>query len=104
MDHSVIWSPAALNDVDAIAEYISQDSPVYAAAVVSKIIDVSRKLKLFSSIGRIVPEIGDVNIRECFVYSYRIIYRITDQTVLIVAVVHGKRLLAPLLDQMKEAP
>ena len=31
--------------------------------------------------------------RECFVYSYRLIYRVENDHVLIVAVIHGKRLL-----------
>lgn len=29
--------------------------------------------------------------RECFVYNYRLIYRVNDRDVLIVAVIHGKR-------------
>lgn len=41
--------------------------------------------------GRVAPEFGDENIREVFVYSYRIIYRVDDETVTIAAVVHGKR-------------
>ena len=45
--------------------------------------------------GRIVPEIGDAAIRERFVYSYRIIYRIEVGRVLVAAVIHGSRLLQP---------
>jgi len=36
-------------------------------------------------------ELGDY--REIFVYSYRLIYRTDKQSVLIVAVIHGSRLL-----------
>jgi len=43
--------------------------------------------------GRIVPEIGNDNIRGLFVYSYRLIYRIEENQILIVAVIHGNRLL-----------
>jgi len=100
MDHRVSWSPTALDDVDAIAEYINRDSPAYTRAVVNKIRDTARKLKDFPSIGRIVAELDDDSIRECFVYSYRLIYRIQNNDVLIVAVVHGRRLLEPLLDQI----
>ena len=39
-----------------------------------------------------VPEIGDENIRERFIYSYRLVYKIHQQRILIVAVIHGKRL------------
>ncbi len=40
-----------------------------------------------------VPEFSDENIREWFAYSYRIIYQVEDDAVIIAAIVHGKRLL-----------
>ena len=47
----------------------------------------------FPQAGRKVPEFDDENIRELVVYSYRIIYRLQENEVLIVAVIHGKRVL-----------
>jgi len=93
MDYTVEWSPEATEDLESIAEYITEGSGFYAGAVVSKILAVSRKLPEQAPIGRIVPEIGDKKIRERFVYSYRLIYRIEDYTINIVAIIHGKRLL-----------
>jgi plasmid stabilization system protein ParE len=63
----------ALDDVEAIASYISRDSTSYAGAVVRKIIHSSRKLESFPFSGRLVPEFDDPNIREVFAYSYRIV-------------------------------
>ena len=103
MDYRVSWSPTALDDVDSIAEYINRDSPAYTRAVVNKILDIARKLEAFPNAGRIVPELSDAEIREQFVYSYRIIYRTQNNEVLIIAVVHGRRLLEPLLDQISDA-
>ena len=102
MDYIVTWSLAALDDVDAIAEFIAQDSPAYATAVVDKVIDASRELRNSPKASRVVPELADPDIRERFVYSYRLIFRITDNTVLVVAVIHGKRLLEPLIDRINE--
>ena len=102
MAYSVAWSPEALNDVDDIASYIARDSVFYAAAVVQKILDPSRELKDFPQIGRIVPELSDDAIRERFAYSYRLIYQIHDEEILIVAIVHGKRLLDSLGDRFEE--
>ncbi|MFN6479910.1 type II toxin-antitoxin system RelE/ParE family toxin [Nostoc sp. DedQUE07] len=96
MAYQVVWSSKALEDVEAIATYISRDSTAYAAAVVQSIIDVTRHLSNFPLSGRIVPEFGDDTIREKFVYSYRVIYRIQDDTLTIAAVIHGKRLLDKL--------
>jgi addiction module RelE/StbE family toxin len=102
VDYTVSWSPEALADVDDIASYITRDSTFYAQGVVTKIIDCARKLADFPLAGRIVPELGDENVRERFVYSYRIIYRIQQHEVLIVAVVHGKRLLESIDARMKD--
>ena len=93
MAYTVEWSPRAIEDVEALALYISADSTAYTAAVLKKILDTTRSLSRFPHTGRVVPEFGDENIREKFVYSYRIIYRIQGETITIAAVIHGKRLL-----------
>jgi addiction module RelE/StbE family toxin len=93
MEYRVTWSPEAVEDLKSIAEYIERDSSFYARSVVSKIIAVSRNIKKFPLLGRVVPELGDENIRERFVYSYRLVYNIKQKNILIVAVIHGKRLL-----------
>jgi toxin ParE1/3/4 len=86
-----VWSPTALEDIEAIASYISRDSVSYAGTVVSRVINSTRKLEKFPFAGRIVPEFGLTTLREVFAYSYRIIYRIEDDTVTVAAVIHGRR-------------
>jgi addiction module RelE/StbE family toxin len=93
MECRVTWSPEAVEDLESIAEYIERDSSFYAQSVVSKILETSRNIKEFPLIGRTLPEIGDENIRERFIYSYRLVYEIKLRRILIVAVIHGKRLL-----------
>ena len=87
------WSNEALEDIESIATYIEKDSPVYAKSIVSKFFEKAEIIKDFTQLGRIVPELNDSTIREIFVYSYRLIYKIDSNTVLFVAVIHGKRLL-----------
>jgi len=60
---------------------------------VTKFFEKAELLKEFSLTGRIVPELNDTNIREIFVYSYRLIYQIENDAIIFIAVVHGKRLL-----------
>jgi len=91
------WSPEAIEDIEAIASYIERDSPWYAKAIASKIVETAETIPDFPEIGRIVPEIGNSLIRERFVYSYRIIYRIEAERILVAAVIHGSRLLQPFL-------
>lgn len=93
MDNAVKWSPEAIEDLESIAEYIAKDSRFYASAVVSKILLTSRKIPEQPFLGRMVPEIGSKNIRERFVYSYRLVYEIKRNVINIVAIIHGKRLL-----------
>jgi toxin ParE1/3/4 len=93
MAHRVVWSQRALKDLEAIAEYIAQDSPTYAAGVVRTIVNQTKRLSRFPHSGRKVPEFDDENMRELLAYSYRVIYRIQEEEVLIAAVIHGKRLL-----------
>jgi toxin ParE1/3/4 len=93
MAHKVVWSTEALQDIQEIADYISKDSEFYAAAVVRKIVGLTRQMAVFPYAGRVVPELDDDSIRERFAYSYRIIYRVGVDTVTVAAIIHGKRLL-----------
>jgi len=100
MAYRVVWSARALDDVEAIASYISRDSTAHASAVVTKIIRATRTLRRFPFAGRIVPEFEDETLRERFVYLYRIIYRIQGNAVTIAAVIHGKRMLESVEPQL----
>ena len=93
MAHRVVWSRRALQDLEAIAEYIAEDSPAYAAVVVKNIVHQTRQLSQFPRSGRKVPEFDDENVRELLAYSYRIIYRLEEGEILVAAVIHGKRIL-----------
>jgi addiction module RelE/StbE family toxin len=98
MDVQVEWSSEALADVESIAEYIARDSAVYTKAVVESILETAESLHEFPFRGRTVPELGQESVRERFVYSYRLIYRVQNGMVTIAAVVHGKR----MLDSVRE--
>ncbi|MGB3403518.1 MAG: type II toxin-antitoxin system RelE/ParE family toxin [Microcoleaceae cyanobacterium] len=93
MGYQVVWSPRALDDIDAIAAYIARDSVSYAAAVVQRIIEVTRNLNDAALSGAEVQEFGDETIREKFAYTYRIIYQIEGDMVTVLTVIHGKQLL-----------
>jgi plasmid stabilization system protein ParE len=82
-----------VSDLEAIANYVAQDSPAYAAVVVRTIVSRAKMLSRFPRSGRKVPEFDDEKMRELLAYSYRIIYQHQESHVLIVAIIHGKRLL-----------
>jgi addiction module RelE/StbE family toxin len=93
MAFTLEWSEEALEDIESIANYIEKDSPTYAKSVVSKFFEKAELLQEFSELGRKVPEMNNPQIREIFVYSYRLIYKIERTKILFIAVVHGRRLL-----------
>ncbi len=99
MDRKVVWSPEAIEDTEAITAYIARDSEFYASAVATEIVEVARGIESFPWMGRVVPELGDENIRERFAYSYRVIYQVQENRILIVAVLHGKRLIENIADR-----
>lgn len=93
------WSRGAIEDLNSIGEYIAKDSIFYARSIVRKVFAIAKQIPGAAEIGRVVPEIGDQNIRERFVYSYRLIYKIEDTQILIVAVIHGKRLIENIAER-----
>ena len=103
MARGLVWSPEAIEDIESIASYIERDSVWYAKAVASKIVETAETIPNFPELGRVVPEIGNVAIRERFAYSYRIIYRIESERILVAAAIHGSRLLQPFVPRVESA-
>jgi len=92
----VKWTKPARQDMKQIHDYIARDSKYYAKKVIQEIVDKSERLNDFPKMGRVVPEVGDENVRELFVYSYRLIYQVSDSVVKVLTVVHNKRDFASL--------
>jgi toxin ParE1/3/4 len=93
MAYRIVWARRAFQDLETIVSYIAQDSPAYASAVLKNIVSQTRTLINFPRSGRKVPEFDNEDIREVLAYSYRIIYRLQQDEVIISAVIHGKRIL-----------
>jgi toxin ParE1/3/4 len=70
---------------------IHRDSPAYAASLIDRALQAGRSLAELAQLGRMVPELRDKDIRELFVYNYRLIYQIEDQRISILALIHGRR-------------
>ena len=87
----VKWTLAARDDLRAIYEYIALDSKFYAKKIVREIVAISSTIPDMPERGRIVPETNEKEIREIFIYSYRLIYQLAPNTTAILAVIHGSR-------------
>ena len=87
----IFWSRPARDDLKSIYDYIARDSKHYATRVTY---DISEKVNIliqFPKLGKSVAEIGEENVREVNLYSYRIIYEILTDSIYIHAVVHMRR-------------
>jgi len=90
---TLVWTPHALTDLREIRGYIAADSPVNATRMVQRLIGRVGQLNVFARSGRKVPELDQDDIRELIEAPYRVIYRIAQNHVEIMTVVHGARLL-----------
>lgn len=61
-------------DLAAIREYYERVAPEYAQTFVDGALEKTQQLARLPRIGRIVPEIGDEQIRELIYRQYRIVY------------------------------
>ncbi|MBN2383240.1 type II toxin-antitoxin system RelE/ParE family toxin [bacterium] len=87
----IIWSPTALTDVDALAEYIARDSPEHASLFIERLLEHTSRLADFPRSGRVIREINDDHAREIIVGSFRIMYFLNDDEIWITGIVHGAR-------------
>jgi plasmid stabilization system protein ParE len=85
----VRWTRPARLDLKQIRDYIARDSRFYAEKVSLEIVENSEILNSFPEAGRIVPEIGDPNIRELL--FTRTVSSNTSTKIEILALIHAKR-------------
>ncbi len=87
----VIWTEPALQELDAIAEYIALDNPAAASDLVKAVFDKTERLENFPKSGRIPPELPDSVYREVVVPPCRIFYREGEQRVFVLFVMREER-------------
>jgi toxin ParE1/3/4 len=85
----VHWTRTAEEHLDAIFDYIVQNSPEYAKRMVDRITRRSQQIATYPLSGRSVPEYDLNQIREVIEGPYRIIYYIKADQIDILAVIHG---------------
>lgn len=88
----VIWTEQAYDDLQAIYDYIAVDSERYARLLTEKLFNRSQTLASFPEMGRVVPETQNPAVRELIEGSYRIIYEILSEDIILVQTVwHSAR-------------
>ena len=98
----LVWTESARRDLRAIRSYVSRDSKTYAKRLIDRIRRKAEGVLRLPRAAAIVPEWGRENVRETFVANYRVIYRIRDDFVEVLAVIHAARLLPDADDVVPE--
>ncbi len=87
----IIWTEPALQELDALAEYVALDNPEAASHLVEKVFDKVERLENFPQSGRVPPELPNSVYREVVVPPCRIFYREDNKRVLILYVMREER-------------
>jgi toxin ParE1/3/4 len=83
------WANRAEADLASIYEYIAEDDPIAAERWVEKLMERAKLAATAPLGGRIVPEFGVPELREVFVRSYRIVYRVRRDEIQVLTVFEG---------------
>ena len=89
----VKWTDQAIEDVQSIRDFIERNSPRYALLVAERLVGAVELLEALPHSGRMVPEFNDDRLRELIWGSYRIIYQLFDDTIEVLTIYHGARIL-----------
>lgn len=89
----VLWTDAAVAQLESIHEFAAQTSPDYARRILDRLTRRSIQIASFPFSGRAVPEYDLNEVREVIEGSYRIIYLIkeNEDQLEVLAVIHSSR-------------
>lgn len=82
------WSAAAVDDLQGIAEYLFEKSPLTAAQLIRKIYEAPSSLKTYPNLGRAGRKEGT---RELVItpLPYILVYQIAGDAAYILRILHG---------------
>lgn len=98
--YEVLWPNTAEIDLKSIIEYIAEDSPSNAFKIIKNIKQKVSNLYTFPEKGCIVPELQDQGImqyRELIIPPWRILYRISKESVYILSMLDSHRNIEDIL-------
>lgn len=87
----VVWSRAALADLEAIRDHIAADSPDRAVSFVWEITEAGAAIGDMPKAFPLVPRLEHRGVRRRLFGAYLIFYRINEGRVEVLHVTHGAR-------------
>ncbi|WP_106497273.1 type II toxin-antitoxin system RelE/ParE family toxin [Lentibacillus sp. Marseille-P4043] len=93
------WSLLAADDLENICLDIAKDSERYSKIVAREIVNIVDSISTFPYSRRAVSKYNSEMIREKMIKSYRILYRIHEEYIEVVRVLHQSRQLKDDLEE-----
>ena len=91
----IVWTETALNDLDAIADYIALENPTAAAELVRRVFAHVEQLEAHPESGSKPPELGRSRYRQIVEPPCRVFYRFEAEKVFVLYVMRAEQLLRP---------
>ena len=98
----VIWTEPALDDLDAVADYIAIENPAAAAELVRRVFGHVEHLEAHPESGSRPPELKRSRYRQIVEPPCRILYRYDGETVFVLFVMRAEQLLRRGVLQSRE--
>ena len=92
------YTKRALGDLVAIGDYIAADNQAAAAKWIARLRERIERAHETPRAGRIVPELEREEVREVFLRTYRLVYRVESTGITVLTVFEGHRLLDDVED------
>ena len=92
--YNVIWAKTANEDLIEIIQFIKSDSPIAAKNTLNKIKKEGFPLDIHPQRDRIVPELKEQGIfqyQELIIQPWRMIYRVSSNTVYVLSIIDARR-------------
>lgn len=91
---NVQWTRAAEGDLESIIDFIAENHPDRALSKLREIRAAAVRLQEFPERGRVAPELkyhGITQYHEVICSPWRVIYRVAEKTVYVLAVIDSRR-------------
>jgi toxin ParE1/3/4 len=98
----IIWTEPALNDLDAIADYIAIENPIAAAELVQRVFEHVEQLEAHPESGSRPQELKRSRYRQIVEPPCRVFYRYDGAKVFVLFVMRSEQLLRKSLLKSRE--
>ena len=99
---AVYWTPEAQARLEDIEAYIAKGSPTAAKETVARLLTRSRQLETTPRSGRQLPDYPRADLRELLERPYRLIYRVSEERIEILTVMHYRQLLPRKASELQQ--